>query len=172
MIPAHIVKVFALLGSAYPNWKPNESTILGWRDLLDDIPPEKLLKAAIHLARTSEYPPTIAAIRNAAIAGGKISADEAWEICRRGEKPPNESAARAIKAIGSPFARGTHAGPTAMASAMSTLHAHFRDAYNAYESKDEWHREEATIDSLAAFNRADLLEMDREELLQIDAGGL
>jgi len=167
-IPGEILEAMAGLGRAFPNWKIEEATVRHWDDCLKDLDPREVLKAALHFTRTSEYPPTIAGIRKLVTAGDKISADEAWEKCRRGEMPPNESAARAIKAIGNPFARGTHSGPRAMASEMGTLHAHFRDAYNAFEEKREWHEEDEAIETLESFNKADLAELDRQELRQID----
>lgn len=167
-VPEHVAKMFAIFSAAYPNWQVTADTIRVWSEFLSDEKPSALVMAAAHFARTSKFPPSIAEVRRLIHASEKVSAEEAWEKVKLGEPPPNENARRALEAIGNPFARGTHSGPRALASEMGTLRAHFRDAYNAFEEKREWYEEEESIETLESFNRADLLEMDRQEMRELN----
>lgn len=62
MIPRHIAEVTALLSTAYPSWKMNEKTVAVYATLLGDIEPNALKAAAAQFCRTSEFPPTVAAL--------------------------------------------------------------------------------------------------------------
>lgn len=76
---------FRVLAHAFPRWDLTPDAIRTWAALLSGDDPDALHAAAIELARTSKFPPTIAEWREkaAAIQGtGKVLATtsgEAWD---------------------------------------------------------------------------------------------
>lgn len=89
MVKNDIVRLFGLIGEAYPTYKNqfnekniNQKTCEVWLRMLQDIPIDILLLALQKHIVKSKYPPTIAELRDEAISilDNSIDFDEAWEI--------------------------------------------------------------------------------------------
>jgi len=79
-VPTPILTAFAALGRAYRNWPITDDVIITWTGLLQDVPPDEFLRAAIEHARTSKFPPTPAEIAALALRPDQeqLTAEEAW----------------------------------------------------------------------------------------------
>lgn len=80
-------QLLAIIKEAHPNAFKSQSdptsTIKVWNSLLGDLEANLALAAAQAVVSTSQYPPTIAEIREAAYQithPGELSADEAWGL--------------------------------------------------------------------------------------------
>jgi len=167
VIPRYFLEAFALLGEAFPSWKPNERTVEVWYSLLKDLPPKVLRRAAIRHAQTSKYPPTIAALRELACEKIPFSSEEAWMLVRRRLAEETfskvgipENALEALRAIG-----GSMALRNANSSDMGALRAHFMRCYDALAHREKNTRE---IETLKSFDEDDARELDRQEIRQLE----
>jgi len=78
----HFHASLRVLLDAHPRWDLTPSQAETWAALLSDVPPADLHAAALDLARTSKFPPTIAEWRERALAmsgEGKALATQAAE---------------------------------------------------------------------------------------------
>lgn len=176
-----MTRAFATLMCAYPNWNPSAQTLEFYAQMLADIPAVDLGLAITLHVQSSTFPPTVADLRKSHQAGCGIAPEEAWlEVARQVKavgwcgRPSFSSpdVSKAVEALGG--WKSLCSTPTAD---MGTARAQFMRCFGAYSKRTEHNRDmerlsERTGETLESFNRADLLEMDREELRQIDAGGL
>lgn len=65
---ADVIKALLLVSASFQNFKLPEGGADVWVQLLEDIPAQALQRAVASLCASSEYPPTIAAIRKEALA--------------------------------------------------------------------------------------------------------
>lgn len=87
MTRAEVLKLFAIIGSIYANagrFVEADAVMRdSWHELLNDIPFALATKAVYAHAANSEYPPSIAEIRRAAlksVTDGRDTAEEAWAV--------------------------------------------------------------------------------------------
>lgn len=86
--PEQVAKVCGVMAAAYPNYKLTPQTIHVYARTLGDLPADMLEAAALQCIATSEFFPTVAALRKAAFeimahAQGIPTAHEAWGEVRR-----------------------------------------------------------------------------------------
>lgn len=64
----HLRSAYAVMRAAFPRWaaQQDKQSAQLWCDLLGDIPADALMGALKRLAMTSQFPPTVAEIREAA----------------------------------------------------------------------------------------------------------
>lgn len=168
-----MTRAFSVLMCAYPNWNPSAATLNFYAEMLADIPAVSLGLAITMHVRTCTFPPSIAEIRSRCVLVHGLAPEEAWlEVARQvksegwcGEpKFSSPDVARAVEAMGG--WRSLCATPTAD---MATTRAQFMRCFGAYSKRTEYEADVKSIsghsgETLAAFNRADLEEMDRKEI--------
>lgn len=74
---------FRVLAAAYPKWLANFTApemINTWRELVDDVDGDKLVAAAKRLAMTSQWPPSVAELRQAAGAPPPKPPPQVYEV--------------------------------------------------------------------------------------------
>jgi hypothetical protein len=82
---SEVIKVFAIMSLAWPNYKAKDGTIEVYASMLEDIPPDVLVAAARTLiASGGEFFPSVSAWRQTALdiilnKSGTPTAIEAWE---------------------------------------------------------------------------------------------
>ena len=82
---SEVIKVFAIMSLAWPNFKAKDGTIEVYASMLEDIPPDVLVAAARTLiASGGEFFPSVSAWRQTALdimlnKAGTPTAIEAWE---------------------------------------------------------------------------------------------
>lgn len=82
-------KVLAFLAASYPNFKLQPETVEAYAEMLADVPPDLLKAAAKQCVAASRFFPTVAELRDAALAlmpqqSGLPTAGEAWaEVCQQ-----------------------------------------------------------------------------------------
>ncbi len=87
MTKQEVVKLFALISTAYPRTdafrRATPDAVEMWAMCLEDIPFEVVQKAFVAHSVNSEFPPSIAEIRRAALQGAvekRDTAEEAWAL--------------------------------------------------------------------------------------------
>ena len=172
-VPKHIVRLFGILTSCYPNWQVSEATIETWAELLADTKASDLIRAAAHHVRTSRFPPTVAEILALSREASNVNAEEAWlevglaikTVGYTGQpKWSHPQIERAVAAVG-----GWRGLCSTLSSDMGVARAHFLRCFDSYVGRDRDEEERTAIEGLAEFNARDLLDMDSEEMRMLDA---
>jgi hypothetical protein len=80
MKESEVVKLLAIISAAWPSFELTEVRMQVWSQALADIDYAAGTTAVMRVLETSEFPPTVAAIRRAAIPARCMipTADEAW----------------------------------------------------------------------------------------------
>jgi hypothetical protein len=156
-----IPKLFSVLGTAYPRYALSGAKLAPavevWHEPLGDLDFGLLEAAACQHCTTSQWFPSLAEIRTAALdlmepAGLFKSAGEAWEEVRlalsRGEHGyrkghyawSSELVERAFRGIG-----GWHCFSQALMDSVATDRAHFIRAYNELVEREERAQRESPV---------------------------
>ena len=150
MTKQETVKLFALISTAYPRSeafrKVSAESVEMWQMCLEDIPFEVAQKALAAHSVNSEFPPSIAEIRRAALQGAVEAKDTAEEAWAKVDKAMRNSAYNSVqefaklpdickRCVGSPAVLKSWA-VSEDESTVSVARAQFLTAYRTLDKRD------------------------------------